>query len=70
MAFFVNSNFVVLVVKKFIGLGRLMAKRRNYKDLKKAKPNVCMFVTSAPCPPYLIQPQTRIKCFSGGLRSA
>lgn len=35
MAFIVNSNFLVLAVKKFLGLGRLMAKRQDYKDLKK-----------------------------------
>lgn len=37
MAFIVNSNFVVLAVKKFLGLGRLMAKRQDYKDLKKGR---------------------------------
>lgn len=42
MAVIVNSNFVVLPVKKFLGLGHLMAKRQNYKDLKREKSQVCI----------------------------
>lgn len=69
MAFLVNSNFVVLAAKKFLGLGRLMAKRQNYKDLRRKENHRCIYnvsMTSSPLPPYLIQPQTPIRFSFGG----